>query len=99
VSLLHVFERSFWVPIHSTNSQEFLVTPFVGPQIRIQMECCQDSAFQSGSDSQFDLRNVVGLHFVEGSSGLYALMAQPSRVVLVTLRQLQNGSVTTHLSF
>ncbi len=27
-SLLHVFERSFWVPVNSTNSQEFLVTPF-----------------------------------------------------------------------
>ena len=85
--------------MHSTNSQEFLVTPFDGPQIRIQMEYCQDSVFQSGSDSQFDLRNVVGLHFVEGSSGLYALMDQPSRVVLVSLRRLQNVSGTTHLSF
>jgi hypothetical protein len=85
--------------MYSTNSQEFLVTPFAGPQIRIQMEYCQDSVFQSGSDSQFDLRNVVGLHFVEGSSGLYALMDQPSRVVLVSLRRLQNVSGTTHLSF
>ena len=36
----------------------------------------------------------VGLHFVEASSGLYPIMAQPSRVVVGSLRQLQNGSGT-----
>jgi len=31
--------------------------------------------------------HVVGLHFVEDTSGLYSLMTQPRRVVLVSLRQ------------